>query len=415
MEYEPSDIERYAVEPVSGEKRGASDRTPFQRDRARILHSAALRRLAGKTQVVAPGESDFPRTRLTHSLEVAQIGRELAGAFGSDPDLVEAACLAHDLGHPPFGHTGEDALNDVCAHMGGFEGNAQNLRIMSRLEAKIITSDGRSAGINATRALLDATTKYPWRRREGERKFGVYRDDLPVFRWVRAATPPEFATAKCFEAQVMDWSDDVAYSVHDLEDAIFSGKVDPKLLTVGEERAALFERTLGYAPDTSVDELAESLDRLQSLEWWPTEFDGSFAAQARLKRTSSELIGRFCRPVARATKDLHGPGPHRRYSARLVVPRETRLECELLKAVAARYVMETDRALKLRQTQSDLIKDLVAKLSPRPDLLDPPFAEVHAGAPDDAARLRVIVDQVATYTDARAYATYRTLIVSGPQ
>jgi len=415
VEYEPSDIERYAVEPVSGEKRGASDRTPFQRDRARILHSAALRRLAGKTQVVAPGESDFPRTRLTHSLEVAQIGRELAGAFGSDPDLVEAACLAHDLGHPPFGHTGEDALNDVCAHMGGFEGNAQNLRIMSRLEAKIITSDGRSAGINATRALLDATTKYPWRRREGERKFGVYRDDLPVFRWVRAATPPEFATAKCFEAQVMDWSDDVAYSVHDLEDAIFSGKVDPKLLTVGEERAALFERTLGYAPDTSVDELAESLDRLQSLEWWPTEFDGSFAAQARLKRTSSELIGRFCRPVARATKDLHGPGPHRRYSARLVVPRETRLECELLKAVAARYVMETDRALKLRQTQSDLIKDLVAKLSPRPDLLDPPFAEVHAGAPDDAARLRVIVDQVATYTDARAYATYRTLIVSGPQ
>ena len=415
MEYEPSDIERYAVEPVSGEKRGASDRTPFQRDRARILHSAALRRLAGKTQVVAPGESDFPRTRLTHSLEVAQIGRELAGAFGADPDLVEAACLAHDLGHPPFGHTGEAALNDVCGHMGGFEGNAQNLRIMSRLEAKIITPDGRSAGINATRALLDATTKYPWRRREGERKFGVYRDDLPVFRWVRAATPPEFATAKCFEAQVMDWSDDVAYSVHDLEDAIFSGKVDPKLLTVGEERAALFERTLGYAPDASVDELAESLDRLQSLEWWPTEFDGSFAAQARLKRTSSELIGRFCRPVARATKDVHGPGPHRRYSARLVVPRETRLECELLKAVAARYVMETDRALKLRQTQSDLIKDLVAKLSPRPDLLDPPFAEVHASAPDDAARLRVIVDQVATYTDARAYATYRTLIVSGPQ
>jgi dGTPase len=415
VEYEPSDIERYAVEPVSGEKRGASDRTPFQRDRARILHSAALRRLAGKTQVVAPGESDFPRTRLTHSLEVAQIGRELAGAFGADPDLVEAACLAHDLGHPPFGHTGEAALNDVCGHMGGFEGNAQNLRIMSRLEAKIITPDGRSAGINATRALLDATTKYPWRRREGERKFGVYRDDLPVFRWVRAATPPEFATAKCFEAQVMDWSDDVAYSVHDLEDAIFSGKVDPKLLTVGEEREALFERTLGYAPDASVDELAESLDRLQSLEWWPTEFDGSFAAQARLKRTSSELIGRFCRPVARATKDVHGPGPHRRYSARLVVPRETRLECELLKAVAARYVMETDRALKLRQTQSDLIKDLVAKLSPRPDLLDPPFAEVHAGAPDDAARLRVIVDQVATYTDARAYATYRTLIVSGPQ
>jgi dGTPase len=413
VDYEPSDIERYAVEPVSGEKRGAGDRTPFQRDRARILHSAALRRLAGKTQVVAPGESDFPRTRLTHSLEVAQIGRELAGGFGADPDLVEAACLAHDLGHPPFGHTGEDALNEVCGAIGGFEGNAQNLRIMSRLEAKIVTSDGRSAGINATRALLDATTKYPWRRRADTRKFGTYRDDLPVFRWVRAATPPEYATAKCFEAQVMDWSDDVAYSVHDLEDAIFSGKIDPKLLTVGEERAALFERTRGYAPDAEAGELAEALDRLQALEWWPTEFDGSFAAQARLKRTSSELIGRFCRPVTRATRETHGPGPLRRYAARLVVPRETRLECELLKAVAARYVMETDRALVLRRTQSDLIKDLVERLTGRPELLDPPFAESFAHAADDAARLRIFVDQVATYTDARAYATYRTLLVGG--
>ena len=412
MDYEPSDIERYAVEPVSGEKRGVSDRTPFQRDRARILHSAALRRLAGKTQVVAPGESDFPRTRLTHSLEVAQIGRELAGAFGADPDLVEGACLAHDLGHPPFGHTGEAALDSVCASIGGFEGNAQNLRIMSRLEAKIITADGRSAGINATRALLDATTKYPWRRREGERKFGVYRDDLPVFRWVRAATPPEAATAKCFEAQIMDWSDDVAYSVHDLEDAVFSGKLDLKLLTVPEEREALFTRTLGYAPDTDANELAEALDRLQALEWWPTGFDGSFAAQARLKRTSSELIGRFCRPVVGATRAEHGPGPHRRYGARLVVPRAVRLECELLKAVAARYVMETDRALALRRTQSDLIMDLVARLSARPDQLDRPFAALHADAPDDAARLRVVIDQVAGFTDASAYVCYRTLLVA---
>ena len=414
MDYQPPDIERYAVEPVSGEKRGAADRTPFQRDRARILHSASLRRLAGKTQVVAPGESDFPRTRLTHSLEVAQIGRELAGSFGADPDLVEAACLAHDLGHPPFGHTGEDALNEVCGAIGGFEGNAQNLRIMSRLEPKIVTADGRSAGINATRALLDATTKYPWRRREGTRKFGTYRDDLPVFRWVRAATPPEYAEAKCFEAQIMDWSDDVAYSVHDLEDAIFSGKLDPRLLTVPEERAALFQRTRGYAPDAEPAELAECLDRLQALEWWPVEFDGSFGAQARLKRTSSELIGRFCRPVTAATKRAHGPGPHRRYAARLVVPRETRLECELLKATAARYVMETDRALTLRRTQSDLIKDLVGRLGERPDLLDPPFAATFAHAQDDAARLRVFVDQVATYTDARAYATYRTLLVGGP-
>jgi dGTPase len=124
------------------------------------------------------------------------------------------------------------------------------------------------------------------------------------------------------------------------------------------------------------------------------------------------LIGRFCRPVVRATRAEYGPGPHRRYAARLVVPRATRLECELLKAVTARYVMETDRALTLRGTQSDLIKDLVARLSARPDRLEQPFAARHAEAPDDAARLRVVIDQVAGFTDASAYACYRSLLVA---
>jgi dGTPase len=405
--YGEADIERYAVEPVSDLKRTGGERTAFQRDRARVLHSLALRRLAGKTQVVAPGESDFPRTRLTHSLEVAQIGRELAGSLGADPDLVEAACLAHDLGHPPFGHTGEDALDSVTGHIGGFEGNAQNLRILTRLEAKVIRPDGRSAGLNPTRALLDAVTKYPWPRRPGVRKFGYYADDQPAFAWTRVGVPAR--AGKCFEAQLMDWSDDVAYSVHDLEDAIHAGHLDPKVLHVPDERDALFERAIGYAPDAEAGELAEALDRLLAVEWWPDDYDRSFNAQARLKRAASELIGRFCLAVARETRDAYGPGPHTRYAAELLVPRPIRLENAVLKAVTARYVMETERALALRARQSDLIRELVALLADRPDRLEPAFHAWWSEAPDDAARLRVVVDQIASITDAAAQRLYHDL------
>ncbi|HEV2639129.1 MAG TPA: deoxyguanosinetriphosphate triphosphohydrolase [Actinocrinis sp.] len=413
--YTPADLERYAVEPASEAKRTGGGRTAFQRDRARVMHSVALRRLAGKTQVVAPGESDFPRTRLTHSLEVAQIGRELAGSLGADPDLVEAACLAHDLGHPPFGHTGEAALDALTDEIGGYEGNAQNLRILSRLEAKVLTADGRSAGLNLTRALLDAQTKYPWQRVEGTRKFGVYEDDLPVFTWMRAGAQPapegSIFPPKCFEAQIMDWSDDVAYSVHDLEDAVYAGHVDLKVLTVDAERSALFARARGYAPDAEEAELAEALDRLQAMEWWPGRYDRSFAAQVRLKRATSELIGRFAMSVTTATLELHGPGAHRRYQATVVVPRPTRLECAVLKAVAARYVMETERAMALRARQRDLLTELVAALAARPDRLEPAFAELYAAAPGDPARFRVVIDAIASLTDASAIALHRRLCV----
>ncbi|MFH8972525.1 deoxyguanosinetriphosphate triphosphohydrolase [Streptomyces sp. NPDC017890] len=413
--YDPASAARYAPEP---DKRPG--RTAFQRDRARILHSGALRRLAGKTQVVTPGEGSpvwdaSPRTRLTHSLECAQVGRELGAALGCDPDLVEAACLAHDLGHPPFGHNGEQALNDFAEDCGGFEGNAQSLRLLSRIEPKRFTEEG-SVGLNLTRATLDAATKYPWPRGAhptdpASPKFGVYDDDRPVFEWLREDAP---AARACFEAQVMDWADDVAYSVHDVEDGLHAGHIDPNCLLADPERAAVFDVAVGrYVPaGTDHAELAAALDRLLAQDWWPHGYDGSAVAQARLKDATSQLIGRFCLAAEAATRAAYGGGRLTRYTAELVVPRQTRMECAVLKAVAVRYVMQRTEQERLRADQRVVVAELAEALTARaPDGLDPQFRALFDAAADDRARKRVIVDQIASLTDASARSLHARLTV----
>ncbi|WP_217145313.1 deoxyguanosinetriphosphate triphosphohydrolase [Streptomyces sp. AC627_RSS907] len=411
--YDPTSVARWAPEP---DKRPG--RTAFQRDRARILHSAALRRLAGKTQVVAPGERNpvwdaSPRTRLTHSLECAQVGRELGAALGCDPDLVEAACLSHDLGHPPFGHNGEQALNAFAEDCGGFEGNAQSLRLLTRIEPKRFTEEG-SVGLNLTRATLDAATKYPWPRGAhptdpASPKFGVYDDDRPVFEWLRKDAP---GTRTCFEAQVMDWADDVAYSVHDVEDGLHAGHIDPNCLLADPEREAVFEVAAGrYVPaGTDHAELAAALDRLLAQDWWPHGYDGSAVAQARLKDATSQLIGRFCLAAETATRAAYGDGRLTRYTAELVVPRETRMECAVLKAVAVRYVMQRTEQERLRADQRVVVAELAEALTARaPDGLDPQFRALFDRAADDRARKRVIVDQIASLTDVSARSLHARL------
>ncbi|MDH6574851.1 deoxyguanosinetriphosphate triphosphohydrolase [Kitasatospora sp. MAP5-34] len=420
--YEPSAEARWVPEP---DKRPG--RTAFQRDRARVLHSAALRRLAGITQVVAPMLSDFPRTRLTHSLECAQVGRELGAALGCDPDLVETGCLAHDIGHPPFGHTGEQALDQAAEACGGFEGNAQSLRILTRLEpkrfapldeapARLAPWPGHSVGLNLSRAALDAATKYPWPRGShptdpGSTKYGVYADDLPVFRWLRKGSP---ADRKCFEATVMDWSDDVAYSTHDVEDGLQAGHIDPAVLRSAEERGELFKIAERYAPEAEAEEFGEALDRLRAEEWWPRSYDGSARARAGLKDLTSQLIGRFCLAAEQATRARYGPGPLTRYAAELVVPHAVRVECAVLKAVAVRYVMQREEQAKLRSRQRIVIAELADTLvRTAPYGLDPVFAALYEEAEDDRAALRAVIDQIATLTDASALALHARLVEAG--
>jgi dGTPase len=393
------------------------ERTPFERDRARLVHSSALRRLGAKTQVLGPSSDDFVRTRLTHTLEVAQVGREIGKALGCDPDVVDTACLAHDLGHPPFGHNGERALAELARGIGGFEGNAQTLRLLTRLEPKVVAPDGTAVGLNLTRASLDASVKYPWRYGQGPltktgrptHKFGVYEDDLPVFEWLRADAP---AGRKCLEAQVMDLADDISYSVHDVEDAVVGGRLDLDVLTNPVERERIVDAVeTWYGDAVDANGLHDAMDRLVEARLWAPGFDGSRAALAMLKDATSQLIGRFAKAAQKATRAGHGPEPLTRYAADLVVPIETQAEILVLKGLAVAYVMAPRELEPLYHRQREVLADLVRVLGERAPLaLEPPFAADWRAAADDAARLRVVVDQVASLTDVSAAELHARLV-----
>ncbi|WP_289097597.1 deoxyguanosinetriphosphate triphosphohydrolase [uncultured Bifidobacterium sp.] len=414
--YTAHDVERWVGEaPKSGR------RTPFERDRARLIHSSALRRLGAKSQILVAGTDDFARTRLTHTLEVAQIGRQIAQMLGCDPDIVDCACLAHDLGHPPFGHNGERALAALAKDIGGFEGNAQTFRLLTRLEPKIFRTNGRSAGVNLTRACLDASVKYPWGyaradahpKGERSRKFGVYPDDTDVFRWLKQGAPDETVP---LEGQVMDLADDIAYSVHDFEDAVAIGAADlGDLARTAVVDAIVREIIAWYGPQWNPDELVRAFGRLRAIDAFPQTFDGSRRALAQLKNVTSMLIGRFALSVEAAMRAIHGPGALTRYAGALAVPDATRYEILVLKGIAVHYLMEPRDHSPMQEDEQRIVTDLVEVImndrSTPPFALERVFWEDWMDAADDGARLRVAIDQVASLTDASAM-TMHTLLCS---
>ncbi|WP_157487146.1 deoxyguanosinetriphosphate triphosphohydrolase [Leucobacter salsicius] len=403
--YRGEDAERFAPETHSGA------RSDFARDRARVLHSSGWRRLAAKTQVLSPTSGiDFARNRLTHSLEVAQIGRELAVSLGLSQDIVDTACLAHDLGHPPFGHNGERALNEWAEGFGGFEGNAQTLRILTRLEPKRFTPEGESIGLNLTRATLDASCKYPWALEEapaGSAKFGYLADDAEVFDWLRAGAPDRH---KCAEAQVMDLSDDIAYSVHDFEDAIVSEHIDPAILTARSGHASLIRAVAEWAGgEFSSDELGAAFDRMSRSATWLTSWDGSRRDQAKLKNFTSDMIGRFARDSIKATLAATS-GPLARYGGDVVVPRHVEAEIAVLKGIVAAFVMQAGRRQPTYRRQRSLLTELLHTLwESGPSQLEPAYAADFREAGSEAAARRAIIDQVASLTDQSAIAWYQRL------
>ena len=416
MQLEPGytdfDRERFLPE----DRRANTTRGEFARDRARVLHSSALRRLGAKTQVLSPSSGDFARTRLTHSLEVAQVGREMGAELGLNPEVVDMACLAHDLGHPPFGHNGETALNSWAQDIGGFEGNAQTLRLLTRIEPKVFAPDGRSVGLNLTRASLDATCKYPWSRSEATKvdaasasvKFGVYEDDLDVFTWMRSGV---VGTGKCIEAQVMDFADDVAYSVHDFEDAIVSGHLLPEQLLDLGHRSEVLTQIAGWSGNAfNHDELGAAFEALASNEYWISKYDGSSRDLGTLKNLTSSFIGSFVLDTTARTLAQHGSAELTRYQATLSVPERVSAEIAVLKGIVAVFVMTHESRRGLYEQQRVQLAELAdALLAKNGENLDAYSSAAWLEATDEAQQRRVIIDQVASLTDQSALAWHKLL------
>ncbi|MGK0185386.1 MAG: dGTPase [Verrucomicrobiales bacterium] len=403
--YNSFDLESLEPEPAGGD----DYRTVFQRNRDRIIYTSAFRRLQNKTQVFLSGDYDFYRTRLTHSIEVSQIGRSicaylqstsplLSDDFFVDSDVVEASCLSHDIGHPPFGHTGERALNRLMQPYGGFEGNAQTLRMLTET---IFSNSGR--GMNPCRAFLDGVLKYKTLHSElndPENHF-LYdpQDRFIDFVYGEQAFPVELTPGKTrdafrsIECEIMDWADDTAYSLNDLMDGINAGFITLEKL----ERWATSESLEGTQAH-HVEELMRAI-RDARVEGRLGRKVGAFIAACDLKEDVNFLS---------ATTNRH------RY--RLKVTAEARAEAEVYKRISFHLVFRSQELHQLDHKADYVLTRLFRVLEKRYvvgegklRLLPEMQEQAILRAPEPEQRARLVCDAIAAMTDGFATRTYKRL------
>lgn len=395
-------------------------RSEFARDRDRILYSSAFHRLAGVTQIVKAGEEDVFHTRQQHTYKVAQIGRRLsehiiasdperASRVGLHPEVVEAACLAHDLGHPPFGHAAEKELDQAVIEAKvdeGFEGNAQSFRILTKLAVRY----GQWSGLDLTRATLAATLKYPWHRdkqvKKKKKKWSAYMSEKDDFDFATEFLPNE---TRSIEAALMDWADDIAYSVHDLEDFHRAGIIPwQEILSEGNEDR-LIERVVHAwfdAPSDAVAQVRASIRRLrETLTPFPAVtreiYNGSRDQRRQIRNLTSILIGNYVRSV----ELVEGEG-----ETALRINSESATDVRLLKELARQYVIGLPALHAQQAGQRKIVRSLfeiflsegkAERFSAFPKRLESIWIEHCA---DDPARLAC--DSVVALTENEATRLY---------
>ena len=405
--YNAFDLETY------GAGRKTDYRNPFQIDRDRIIHAQAFRKLQSKTQVFLSGEYDFYRTRLTHSMEVAQVGRSichylrtvgepLREDFAIDGDLVEAVCLAHDLGHPPFGHSGEKTLQELMLRWGGFEGNAQTLHLLT----ETMYQDGSGVrGMQPTRALLDGVLKY-------KKLFGEFPEPPPNhflydpqarardFVFGGAPIPAELHRGdrlnsfKSVECQIMDWADDVAYSLHDIVDGVKAG-----FLTIERIEAWAAGEPMDARRQRLLEQLLEGI-RADRLEGIVSAKIGACITACRLRERSGFMAG--------ATN---------RYRFELVIAPGVEGEALFFKKMANDIIFESPQLQQIEHKARKVLFDLWEScwryyVEPPPRvirILPPRVGQLIDAESTQAGKARRICDWLSVLTDGMIVRTYRRL------